>query len=256
MLKNEDKDILLIEKNPGETMGELTKRVRQENNLAADEKITFAGRLDPMASGLVIFLSGPKRFSREEFLALPKKYDFEIILGMTTDTNDALGLVEEIGLQKNDFSLSGLEKIFAEMKGEREQTYPAYSSKHVDGRALFSYARGGEEIPVVKRTVEIFSLDILEVIEVQREDWLTEIFQQIDSVKGDFRQAEIRARWENVRKELPEKIKKISSSVSCSSGTYVRVIAKEIGEKLGTKAIAHNIHRTEIGRFTKEGIIV
>lgn len=251
MKKDEDRGIIFADKRQGETMGELTKRIRSELELTEAEKVTFTGRLDPMASGLVIYLKGDKRFKREEFIDLPKTYSFDLILSAETDTGDILGLIKKVDDTKVKSSEKDIWIALEALTGKKKQAYPAYSSKHVKGRALFDYARKGEDVPVVEKDIEIFSLKLKRVTETNRECLLSEILRQIDHVKGDFRQSEIKAEWIRNQHLLPEKIIQISCEAHVSSGTYIRSLAGEIGRQLGTIATALNIHRVEIGPFTK-----
>lgn len=255
MKKHEGKSVILINKRRGETMGELLKRVRLENSLSIEEKITFAGRLDPMASGLVIFLYGDERFKKEEYLSLAKQYKFEIIFGIETDTGDTLGLVSSIDTAMNVVE-NDLRSELARSIRKHIQTYPAYSSKPVQGKPLFQHAREGRNVTLPKNEIEIYDLRLVKMIHVPKDRFLKEVLEDISLVNGDFRQREITDRWMKSEAKLPKDIVIASCVVDCSSGTYIRALAGRIANKLETVGIARHIHRTRIGEFTNAETIV
>lgn len=76
----------------GQTLGQLTREVQEE----AKDKICYIGRLDPLASGLVCFLVGDECISSRSRLHSDKTYCFNLILGISTDTGDALGLIQKM----------------------------------------------------------------------------------------------------------------------------------------------------------------
>lgn len=250
MKKDEDREIVLINKNQGETMGQLTERVRSDFLIPPDVRVTFAGRLDPMASGLVIYLIGDKRFEKQKFIDLPKSYQFEIIFGVETDTGDALGIITKTNESQLEIKETLLRDALVFIQGVGTQIYPAYSSKHIDGKPLFEYAREGRDVPNVERQVEISSLSLEKIMKVKKDDFLKEIKEQIHNVQGDFRQGTILDNWQKAYHSLPTYLIKATCGAKVSSGTYIRVIAGDVARELGTYAIAHNIYRESVGPFT------
>src|SRR5690606_34034568 len=89
-------EILKLYKNLGETPLECIERFRAEHPEYAETKMTYLGRLDPMAEGLLLVLAGNTK-DREKYLALDKTYEFEVLWSFETDTYDTLGLVSEEG---------------------------------------------------------------------------------------------------------------------------------------------------------------
>ena len=87
------KELLLLNKDVSETPLECLERFRGENPEYANIKMTYAGRLDPMASGLLVVLAGGMVQKKEEFLKLPKTYEATVVLGIESDTFDCLGIV-------------------------------------------------------------------------------------------------------------------------------------------------------------------
>ncbi len=216
--------------------------------------MTYAGRLDPMASGLLLILVGKKTKEKEKYLNLGKTYEFEMLLGASTDTYDILGKVAEIG----DVSLNEKEienKIKENLKyfiGKFLQKYPLYSSKTVEGVPLFAYAREGKEVQAPEREVVVKNIKLIKIKKITKEYLLKNINKRIAKVEGDFRQASILKIW---RKKLESKeVKRFyiaSFIITCSSGTYVRGIANSLGEKMSIPALAYSIKRTRIGNWTK-----
>src|SRR3989344_9613864 len=87
------KNIIVLNKKEGETPLEALENFRPRNKEYKDIKMTYAGRLDPMASGLLLVLVGKEIKNKEKYLALNKEYDFKILFGFATDTYDILGRV-------------------------------------------------------------------------------------------------------------------------------------------------------------------
>lgn len=203
--------VICVYKEIGETPLEAISK------LNINEKLSYIGRLDPLADGLMLVLVGEENKNREAYLNLPKTYEFEFICGLRTDTYDVLGLVEECGD-------GGYKKIET---GKRTQKYPPYSSKPVDGKPLFMWAREGKKVDLPEREIEIFESEILEERNVSAKELKEIIISKINLVKGDFRQEEIIKRWEEVLTEGEYKI--VKGEITCSSGTYIRSLVNESG---------------------------
>lgn len=247
-------DILSVIKEKGESMGELLLRVRKEYGIKGEEKVTFAGRLDPLASGVVLLLKNDARFEKEPYLSLSKEYEFEVILGIETDTHDVLGIITKI---ENTDEIKNLDEVYSttvnsldSLIGERLQMYPYYSSRKVKGKPLFEYARNNIETERPTRNISIFSLNLISVNLMNKEDFLNSVNISVGTVNGDFRQEDILSEWNKRKSELPERIPKIRCRVTCSSGTYVRVLATKVASLHNTVGIADNIYRVSVGEFT------
>lgn len=250
------KNIILLNKKEGETPLESLENFRSKNKIYKDVKMTYAGRLDPMASGLLVFLSGEEVRNKEKYLALDKEYEFEILFGFATDTFDILGKIinstpkinNKINLEKE------IRKNLKFFKGKFVQKYPIYSSKTVRGRQLFEYARIGEEVELPKREVFVMDLKFLDLRKVSSKKLLANIEKRVKKVKGDFRQKEILALWKRHLSASTSMYDIGSFKIKCSSGTYVRGIADSLGEKMSIPALAFSIKRTKIGKWTDRGV--
>lgn len=246
------KNFFLINKKEGETPLEALEVFRNRNKIAKDVPMTYGGRLDPMASGLLIILVGEECKNKEKYLGFDKEYEFQVLFGFATDTYDILGKVLKI--EPKILSRQDLEKLIKKnlksFKGKITQKYPMYSSKTVAGKPLFVYAREGEEVEIPEREVNIKSLKFLKIKKVSSKILLKNIVKRISQVKGDFRQKEILKLWEkNLNSDNYFYL--ADFKVKCSSGTYVRAIANDLGSKIGIPALAYRINRLKIGKYAK-----
>lgn len=239
--------IICIDKKEGELLHELIERVRFEYGISVEIPVTYAGRLDPLASGLVVLLSGEDVYAKDEYMKLPKKYYVEILLGVGTDTGDPLGIV----LQTEDIDVSKetIEKILPEFIGTYDVRYPLYSSRKVDGVPLFAHAREGKAVVTPKHIVTIDSIDIKKIKHIVSTDLLDKALERIDMVSGDFRQEIIKQSWRIAHEKQKKEYMLIVIEVSAESGAYMRVLAEDIGEKLGVPSLAWRIVRLSVGEY-------
>ena len=228
---------LRIYKNLGETPLEALERVRFDNPEYADLPMTYAGRLDPMAEGELVILIGEECKNKEKYLNMDKEYEFEMLFGFKTDTYDLLGLSSSFYFDKNSV-LENLEKELVNFVGKRTQKYPPYSSKTLGGVPLFQKTKNGEVFDLPERQVEIYRIEFLGFREISGEELLEGIKNRVSLVKGDFRQEEIIKKWEdNLSGRLGENFLIGKSKMTCSSGTYVRVLVDSISFSATTFSI-------------------
>jgi tRNA pseudouridine55 synthase len=243
--------ILRVWKEEGETPLQMLERLREERKIGKDEKATYAGRLDPMAEGEVIVLTGEDCKKKEKYLGLDKEYEVEILFGFATDTHDILGKVtkKEGGRKKVNLLtfpshtsqihlFSAVQNTLKDFVGKFEQEYPKYSSKYLSQNADPEEGHSKE--------VEIYSIDILGESKINSESLLQNIQKRIAKVKGDFRQEEILNIWKENLEGKHEIFTIAKISCKCSSGTYMRSLAHNLGAKLGTPALAFSIKRIKI----------
>ena len=248
------KKLIILNKKEGQTPLECLESFRIKNKEYKDVPMTYAGRLDPMASGVLLILTGEECKNKEKYLKLNKEYEFEILFGFSTDTYDILGKVISNSnkiIQKND-----LEKLIKEnlkfFSGKFIQKYPMYSSKTVVGKQLFEYARMGEDVEIPSREVNVKSLKFLKIKKINSKKLLENIEKRIGKVKGDFRQKEILKIWEKNLKNKEEQYFIAKFYIKCGSGTYVRSITNSLGEKVGVPSLALTIVRTRVGKWFKK----
>ena len=248
------KRVLNIYKKSGETPLEVINRLRVDNPKYQNEKITYAGRLDPLAEGVLILLAGDAVYEKEKYLKLDKEYEAEILFGFTTDTYDILGLpkinrkIENLKKEKLAESL----KIFL---GKDKMPFPPYSSYKIKGKPLFEWAREGrlEEIEVPEKEREVYEIKLIGLRKITGEKILVKINKKINKVKGDFRQQGILNKWSEIlEKEFHSDFQTVKLSIKCSSGTYIRSIAHNLGKGFGTGAVLLSLKRVRVGKFKVE----
>lgn len=269
------KDMVInVYKNKGETPLECINNIKKNNEKLRFLPMTYAGRLDPLAEGVLLILVGDECLKKDEYLKLPKVYEVDVLFGFSTDTYDVMGKIikdnttaellfkrsldERDGdqsqtiLNSNSVYIHKLQNILSNFVGNIEQSYPPYSSRPVNGKPLFAWAREGKlsEIEIPKHKVVVGSIDILEERKVKGKELIEKIKEDISLVKGDFRQKEILSLW-NKKLSLREEdvFPIIKLRISCGSGVYVRVIANDIGKELGITSLALNIKRVKVGEY-------
>ena len=173
-------------------------------------RVGHAGTLDPDATG--VLLVGLGRFTRMlRFLSgLPKSYEGEVVLGQATSTLDASGSVTGTW-DMGDVTLAQVRQAASSFTGVVDQVPPMVSARKVGGRRLHELAREGIEVEREARPVTVHRFDVREAP---------------DAPPGVFR-----------------------IDVDCSAGTYVRVLAADLGAALGGGAHLRNLRRTRIGSF-------
>jgi len=237
-----EQSILNLYKKTGETPLACMERFRALYTEYVGVPMTYAGRLDPMAEGVLIVLTGKiKEATKKELLAFD------------TDTFDALGLVTQIGKEPLRNFDKKIDRLLSEVQKKKTQTYPPYSSRTVGGKSLFAYAREGklDEIDIPTKQIHIFSLDHIHTRHISQKKLLSEIEENISKVVGDFRQAEILETWNHSMNTDGDALISMCRAV-VTSGTYIRSIAKDLGDRMESGALAYSIKRTRVGPYTIE----
>lgn len=255
-LKNMNQ-VLNIYKKAGETPLEAINRLRAGNPEFQKVKITYAGRLDPLAEGVLILLAGDAIYEKEKYLKLDKEYEAEILFGFETDTYDILGVPKKNKTTKtlNKNELNESLKLFL---GKNKQPFPPYSSYKIKGKPLFEWAREGrlKEIEVPEKEREVYEIKLIGLRKIKREKLLAKINKKMKKVKGDFRQLEILNKWNEIlTKEFRSDFQTVKLSIKCSSGTYIRSIAHNLGKGLETGAILSSLKRVRVGEFKIQNCI-
>lgn len=249
--------VVNVNKLRGTTPLEMIERLRKKMPQYQDEKMTYAGRLDPMAEGVLMILIGSAVHEKEKYQSLDKVYEAEIVLGFETDTHDMLGMATRQGDPSG-----ATKKIVAEieaMKGIHEYQFPIYASKPVQGRPLFEWAREGRisEIEIPTRLMQVHQAIPLEQGMIRGKDLREDIVVAIAKVHGDFRQDAIIEQWKKVleNKDMHE-YPTVRIRIQCASGTYIRTIVHEMGKRIGCGAIVTRLIRTRVGDHTIDHAIV
>jgi tRNA pseudouridine55 synthase len=199
--------VLVLDKPRGMTSHDVVARVRRR---LGTRKVGHAGTLDPDATGVLVLCIGDATRLAAYLTAADKEYEGRVIFGIATDTDDASGEVTARA------SAAALRRDQVEAAGERfvggyEQTVPAYSAVHIDGRRAYDLARRGANLELPKRRVEIHRLEL-------------HSFSPGETAWADF-------------------------TVACSKGTYIRALCRDWGAALGLPAHMGALRRIRSGRF-------
>jgi tRNA pseudouridine(55) synthase len=232
----------------GETPLQTLNRVREENPNLKNIPLSYAGRLDPLAEGVLLVLCGEANKSRNEYLGMEKEYECEVLFGLQTDSGDLLGLI--LNVEETEISEEDIKKSTSEFIGKQSFTYPVFSSKAVLGKPLFQWFKEGRirEIEIPKTDIEIKSMVVVSKTAVTADEVLEKVTLAVNLVTGDFRQDEILRKYKEVM--CSQKFTLAMLKVSCTSGTYMRTLAEMIGQKCNAPALAYSIKRVKIGEFT------
>lgn len=256
--------LINLYKRRGETPLQALDRLRADYPEYKDAVLSYAGRLDPLASGVLLVMTGDANKNRDEHLGLSKEYEVEILFGVSTDTYDVLGLIvdtakkEQFKQYENSLS-EAVKDSFKKIISEGELSYPPYSSRPVNGKPLFEWAREGRlsEIEIPKQKGKIKNIEFLGLENIRADILQVKIHSMIKSVSGDFRQDQIMKGWDNYFSMLDatasdraaRTFQVFKIRVNSESGTYMRSLANEIGKSLGLPALAFSIVRTKAGNY-------
>ncbi len=254
------KKFVVLNKKIGETPLEALNKWRALRPTYKAVPATYAGRLDPMASGKLLILLGEECKKKDAYTGLDKEYEVSVLLDIATDTGDLLGLPMYTG---NDTAPSrhDIAQACKNEIGTNSQQYPAYSSKTVRGTPLFMHALRDTLLPneIPTHMESIYSIKVLDVYrhaDNTVQGYITQALRTVPRDSNpkkeagkDFRQDDIREAWDELFARMPARyFTIIKIRVTAGTGTYMRTLAERIGETLGTSACALSIHRTRIGR--------
>jgi tRNA pseudouridine55 synthase len=206
--------LAVIDKPPGMTSHDVVARCRR---LFGQKRVGHAGTLDPDATGVLLVGLGRATRLMQFMSGLPKSYEAVIVLGAATSTLDASGDVTQ-RWDMSEVSLDAAREAARALTGTISQVPPMVSAVKVGGRRLHELAREGLEVDRAARTVTVSRFELEEVPARQ---------VPYELIAGPL----LRAR------------------VDCSSGTYVRVLAADLGQALGGGAHVGELRRTRVGPF-------
>lgn len=220
------------------------------------EKATHTGTLDPMAEGVVIVLTDKDRFKKTKFSDCKKTYKFQIIFGISTDSNDLLGLQTEIIKNKIVKSLENeIKPLLSTFLGKQIQTQPAFSAQRVKGKSGFDLAKKNINFELKKNNIEIFTLKILQTEFININEIESNIKNKISKIPGNFRQKEILKNWEQSFEKLKfSKINElpiITLNATVSKRTYIRSLVRDILQIINIPGTTFSITRTKQGIYSK-----
>ncbi len=188
--------------------------VRKLKNLGRFKKIGHAGTLDPLATGLLLICVGKHTKKIDYFQSLPKTYIGTLELGKTTPSVDLETEFDQIYSTEHITKEMIIEVVHSRLMGEIKQVPPIYSAIKLDGKRLYTHARNG--VSETELNIKIRDASIYTF------NLSMERFPEIDF------------------------------EISCSKGTYIRSIVRDLGEFLNSGAYLKKLVRTKIGSFTIE----
>ncbi len=214
--------LLVVDKPAGWTSHQVVSRCRR---LYGTRKVGHAGTLDPMATG--VLLVGLNRATRllGHLAGQDKSYQATIRLGVDTVTDDAEG---EITSRRGAHNISEAAVLTAvsTFVGRIDQIPSAVSAIKVDGKRSYARVRAGEQVQLAARPVSVTRFDVMGLREV---------------TLGDSE---------------PTAVLDIDVVVDCSSGTYIRALARDLGEQLGTGGHLTALRRTRVGGFDLSQVVL
>lgn len=211
--------LVLIDKPQGWTSHDVVAKLRK---IAGTRRVGHAGTLDPMATGLLLIGINSATKLLTFLVGEDKTYFATIRLGATTITDDKESDVLEYGDQTKISALtaSEIETHMAKFRGQILQVPSSVSAIKVDGQRAYAKVRAGDEVKLAARSVEVAKFDLIGSPRVANEK---------DAM---FLDLEVR--------------------VDCSSGTYIRALARDLGNSLGVGGHLTALRRTRIGKYSIE----
>lgn len=212
------------------------------------QKIGHAGTLDPLASGVLICLIGKDETKNQSiYMDVSKVYEFDVLLGFSTDTYDILGLP----ILGNTFnSTDDLDKYVSDFKGVIQQKVPPFSAVKIQGMPLYRWYLSGkiDEVEVPIKEINVEEIDVINKRVVKSDVLLSEITETLNKVRKGFRKEDVLDEWNKQLKDMRDKeFTIVTIRAKVSKGTYVRAIAHELGVKLGTGGCITRLVRTKVG---------
>jgi tRNA pseudouridine55 synthase len=206
--------VLVVDKPSGPTSHDV---VHQARRLFQTRAIGHAGTLDPMATGVLLLLVG-EATKLAPFLTLDKKrYLARITFGTSTDTLDAEGIeIDRVTLAPGLLTRARIERALDVERARTSQVPPSVSAIKVDGQRSYKRVRDGDSVELAPRPVHIASVELL----------------------GHHRPA--------------ADLLDLEIELVCSSGTYVRAVARDVGTTLGVGGHLTRLRRTRVGPFTMD----
>ena len=175
-------------------------------------KVGHTGTLDPLATGVVILCTGKKTKLIESLQYDVKEYEATLQLGATTPSYDMEKPVDAT-YPTAHITRELIDRTIPLFVGEQWQTPPAFSAIQINGKRAYEFARKGEEVELKPRLLVIDEIEVL---------------------------------------NFDETAMQLTIRVVCSKGTYIRALARDIGERLGSGAYLTALRRTRVGNIRVE----
>jgi tRNA pseudouridine55 synthase len=208
--------LIVVDKPAGMTSHDVVARIRR---LAKTRRVGHGGTLDPMATGVLII--GVNRATRllTYVIGSRKSYAATIRLGQTTVTDDAEGEVTAT-VPADSVTDEAIRAGLAVQVGEIDQVPSAVSAIKINGQRAYKRVREGETVEIPARRVTVYRLDVLDI-----------------------------------RRPAGSGVVDVDVDVTCSSGTYIRAIARDLGASLGVGGHLTALRRTAVGEMTLDAAV-
>jgi len=201
-------------------------------------RVGHAGTLDPLATGVLIVCTGKATKQIDQIQASTKEYVATLKLGATTPSFD-METEEDATYPIDHITREKVEDVLQQFQGTIEQVPPVFSAVKVDGKPAYKMARKGKDVKMKTKTLVIDEIELLSY-DIQ------------DDAKSEKPQAI------KIKHADPEEALKMSDMsgqptitlrIVCSKGTYIRALARDIGEALGSGAYLTSLTRTRVGDY-------
>lgn len=243
MLHPQEGEIFCFDKPYGLTSFRVVSRVRGIlGRLSGNKKLKVghAGTLDPLASGILLVCTGKATKEIDRLQAGTKEYIATLRLGATTPSFD-METDEDATYPTAHINRPLIEQILPRFIGRIEQVPPTFSAVKVDGKRAFKMARKGEEVELKAKVLVIDEIELLDLrltpgdnLHPHRIDIKT--LDEADAAGAEAHNASL----------APS----LTLRIVCSKGTYIRALARDIGQALGSGAYLQALRRTRIGSYT------
>lgn len=207
-----DDGVLVVDKPGGWTSHDVVARVRR---LASTRKVGHAGTLDPMATGVLVVGIGRATRLLTYVTGADKDYTATVRLGSTTTTDDAEGEPVAV-VDAGHVTRDAVEAGAAALTGDLQQVPSAVSAIKVDGQRAYARVRAGEDVELAARPVRVARFDVLDVRPATADG---------------------------------HAVLDVDVAVTCSSGTYVRALARDLGAALGVGGHLTALRRTRVAGY-------
>ena len=239
-------------KEPGITPLEFINTIKKQY---PDKKICYTARLDPMARGKIPVLFGEECKNMHNYTNLSKTYEVKVMIGLKTDSDDVLGILENT-LDRPDYSTLSSHELISNYKSYFnidnkimiKQKYHYFSTKALLARSKSKDTETKEH----SHSVKLLSSKIIDSGYLDFKEWISECISIIDKVDKtkNFRQKEIIEQWQDLVKQEKEntnmKINYITLQLHVGSGFFVRQFIRDISDTLGIPLMCYDINRISI----------
>lgn len=216
-------------------------------------KVGHAGTLDPLASGVMILCTGKCTKQIDQLQAGTKEYIATIRLGCTTPSFDAEHPIDAT-YPTSHITAQSVDEALSRFLGSIWQVPPVYSACKVEGRRAFDYVRQGEEVELKAKELVIDELELLDLhlpeqgICSPHASEVAKMARADVNIKDYGRDKDVYEIAEATDVDAAG-LSYLQIRVVCSKGTYIRALARDIGQALGSGAYLIGLRRTRVGSF-------